>query len=93
MITQTSGRRVAVVQAYAYAKYLGTLNLKFDDEGELEEASGNPRLLDATISQGKNRIVQIVFMLNVVLTSYSSRTHLGCAYFNFSEVFNEQADD
>ena len=53
MVTQPSGRKVAVVQAYVYTKYLGTLNLKFDDDGELVTASGNPRLLDASVQQGK----------------------------------------
>ncbi len=40
---------VQIVQAYAYGKYLGELNLTFDDAGTVIEASGNPVLVDATI--------------------------------------------
>ena len=38
-----------VVQAYAYSKYLGVLNLTFDDDGNLTAVSGEPLLLDASV--------------------------------------------
>lgn len=41
---------VAVVQAYAYSKYLGNLALTFDDAGNLTAASGAPILLDASVT-------------------------------------------
>jgi len=37
MITQRNGKKVPVVQAYAYTKYLGKLHLIFDSDGNLEE--------------------------------------------------------
>ncbi|WP_323767383.1 bifunctional metallophosphatase/5'-nucleotidase [Marinovum sp.] len=40
---------VQIVQAYAYGKYLGELNVTFDDAGTVTEASGNPILVDAAI--------------------------------------------
>ncbi len=40
---------VAIVQAYAYGKYLGELNVTFDDAGNVTEASGDPVLVDAAI--------------------------------------------
>ncbi|MDO6730731.1 bifunctional metallophosphatase/5'-nucleotidase [Marinovum sp. 2_MG-2023] len=40
---------VQIVQAYAYGKYLGELNVTFDDDGNVTEASGNPVLVDAAI--------------------------------------------
>ena len=36
----------AIVQAYAYGKYLGELNVSFDDDGRLVSAIGEPLLLD-----------------------------------------------
>ena len=36
----------AVVQAYAYGKYLGELKVVFDDEGVVTSATGEPILLD-----------------------------------------------
>ena len=54
MVTQSNGKRVPVVQAYKHTKYLGHLNLTFDDNDKLNESydMGNPILLDHTHSQG-----------------------------------------
>lgn len=41
---------VQIVQAYAYGKYLGELNVTFDDEGMVTEASGNPIVMDASVT-------------------------------------------
>ncbi|KAG8338401.1 hypothetical protein J6590_000064 [Homalodisca vitripennis] len=46
VVTQPSGRKVLVVQAYAFTKYLGRLELTFDDEGDVIHSTGNPILLD-----------------------------------------------
>lgn len=51
MVTQKSGRKVPVVQAYAYTKYLGQLTLDFNSVGEVTKATGNPILLDKTVNQ------------------------------------------
>ncbi|MEP2641148.1 bifunctional metallophosphatase/5'-nucleotidase [Roseobacter sp.] len=40
----------AIVQAYAYGKFLGELNLTFDDAGDIVEAKGEPLLIDATVT-------------------------------------------
>ncbi len=40
---------VPVVQAYAYSKYLGEIELTFDDEGQLISTTGEPILLDASV--------------------------------------------
>ncbi|PNF40457.1 hypothetical protein B7P43_G14344 [Cryptotermes secundus] len=50
-VTQESGRRIPVVQAYAYTKYLGQLSLEFDSQGEVIHAVGNPLLLDHNVEQ------------------------------------------
>ncbi|CUH84745.1 bifunctional metallophosphatase/5'-nucleotidase [Thalassovita mediterranea] len=41
---------VPVVQAYAYSKYLGELNVTFDADGKVTAASGEPMLLDASVT-------------------------------------------
>nr|XP_018897163.1 PREDICTED: protein 5NUC-like [Bemisia tabaci]XP_018897164.1 PREDICTED: protein 5NUC-like [Bemisia tabaci]XP_018897165.1 PREDICTED: protein 5NUC-like [Bemisia tabaci] len=51
MVTQESGKRVPVVQAYGYTKYLGELELDWDDNWNLVRASGNPVLLDDKVPQ------------------------------------------
>ncbi|MCH2163809.1 MAG: 5'-nucleotidase C-terminal domain-containing protein [Marinovum sp.] len=40
----------AVVQAYAYSKYLGHLAVTFDDAGVVASAEGAPMLLDASVA-------------------------------------------
>jgi 5'-nucleotidase len=41
----------AIVQAYAYGRYLGELNVTFDDAGVIAEATGEPVLLDAAVAE------------------------------------------
>lgn len=53
MVNSQDGRKVPVVQAYAFGKYLGYLKVSFDDSGNVQEAKGNPILLDSSIKQGK----------------------------------------
>ncbi|CAH0563373.1 unnamed protein product [Brassicogethes aeneus] len=54
VVTQKSGKKVPVVQAYAYTKYMGVLNVTFNDQGDLVEFYGQPILLDHTIPQDKD---------------------------------------
>ncbi|MCF1710457.1 5'-nucleotidase/apyrase family protein [Tabrizicola sp. J26] len=49
MVKGPEGTDVPVVQAYAYSKYLGHLELTFDDDGKLISAKGGPILLDASV--------------------------------------------
>ncbi len=46
-----NGGRTAVVQAYAFGKYLGRLNVTFDDQGVVQSAVGDPILLDHSIPE------------------------------------------
>jgi 5'-nucleotidase / UDP-sugar diphosphatase len=48
-VSQESGAMVPVVQAYAYSKYLGHLELTFADDGTLKHAGGNTILLDSSV--------------------------------------------
>lgn len=52
MVDSDDGRKVPVVQAYAYGKYLGRLNVTFDEKGNVVEAVGNPILLDSSVPEG-----------------------------------------
>jgi len=52
-VEQSSGRKVPVVQAYTNGKYLGNLQLSFDEDGEVVASSGEPILLDQNIPEGK----------------------------------------
>ncbi|KIN73620.1 bifunctional metallophosphatase/5'-nucleotidase [Sulfitobacter guttiformis] len=52
----------AIVQAYAYGKYLGELNVTFDDEGNLTEATGEPVLIDASVVEDDDTVARIAEM-------------------------------
>ena len=43
------GGRVLVVQAYAYTKYLGKVDLVFSESGDLLDWLGDPILLDSSV--------------------------------------------
>lgn len=49
-VTGPGNALVPVVQAYAYGKYLGHLELTFDDAGNLKHAQGDTILLDASVT-------------------------------------------
>jgi len=53
VVQQSGGRKVLVVQAYAYSKYVGNITVWFDEEGECTDWEGSPILLDASVAEGK----------------------------------------
>lgn len=50
MVQNPSGTDVPIVQAYAYSKYVGEVQVTFDDEGKVISAEGEPHLLDASVT-------------------------------------------
>ncbi|XP_054554988.1 5'-nucleotidase [Talpa occidentalis] len=51
IVTSDDGRKVPVVQAYAFGKYLGYLKVEFDDKGNVVTSHGNPILLNSSIPE------------------------------------------
>ncbi len=49
----------AIVQAYAYGKYLGELNVTFDDAGNVTEAKGEPILIDAAVTEDAETVARV----------------------------------
>lgn len=52
----------AIVQAYAYGKFLGELNVTFNDAGVITEAVGEPIIMDAAVAEDgatKARIAEL----------------------------------
>jgi len=61
----------AIVQAYAYGKYLGELNVTFDDAGVITEASGQPLLMDGAVTEDQptvDRIAELAEPLEAIRT-------------------------
>src|SRR5690606_4102864 len=54
--------KTAIVQAYAYGKLLGELNVTFDDNGEIVEATGEPVLLDNAVAEDEATKARIAEM-------------------------------
>ncbi len=55
--TVTNG--VQIVQAFAFGKYLGELNVTFDDDGNVTAASGEPILLDASVAEDAATVARV----------------------------------
>ena len=50
---------VQIVQAYAYGKFLGELNVTFDDNGNVVEAVGEPLIMDNTVTEDQSALDRI----------------------------------
>ena len=50
---------VPIFTAYAYGKYLGEIDVTFDDDGNVTEISGQPRLLDASVAEDEEAKARI----------------------------------
>jgi 5'-nucleotidase/UDP-sugar diphosphatase len=59
MIDGPDGTPTAIVQAYAYGKFLGELNVTFDDDGVLTEAVGEPIVVDGQIVENPELVSRI----------------------------------
>jgi len=51
--------QTAIVSAYAYGKFLGELNVTFDDEGVVTEATGEPLIMDAAVTEDEATVARI----------------------------------
>lgn len=49
----------AIVQAYAYGKYLGELAVTFNEAGEVVEAVGEPVTVDASIAENEDILARV----------------------------------
>lgn len=49
----------AIVQAYAYGKYLGELSVTFDDDGKVSDASGEPIIIDGQVVESEAVVARI----------------------------------
>ncbi|XP_033859388.3 snake venom 5'-nucleotidase-like isoform X2 [Acipenser ruthenus] len=72
MVDSDDGRKVPVVQAYAFGKYLGYLKVTFNKEGNVVAAKGNPILLDRTITEDKELRAE-VDLWKQKLSNYSAQ--------------------
>jgi len=51
--------KTAIVSAYAYGKFLGELNVTFDDAGEVVSAAGEPRIMDASVVEDAPTLARV----------------------------------
>nr|KAF6506922.1 5'-nucleotidase ecto [Rousettus aegyptiacus] len=72
IVTSDDGRKVPVVQAYAFGKYLGYLKVEFDEKGNVITSHGNPILLNSSIPEDPN-IKADINKWRVKLDNYSSQ--------------------
>ncbi|XP_072264699.1 5'-nucleotidase [Pyxicephalus adspersus] len=72
IVKSDDGRSVPVVQAYAFGKYLGYLNVTFDAQGNVIHSSGNPILLNSSIPEDPT-VLAVVNKLKEQLLSYSTQ--------------------
>lgn len=59
VIHRPDGSKALIVQDYTRAKYLGVLNITFNDQGDVIGFSGNPRLLDSDVDQDPATVAEM----------------------------------
>lgn len=67
----------AIVSAYAYGKFLGELNVTFNDAGEIVEANGEPLIMDAGVAEdaaAKARIAELAKPLDEIRNKIVAET-------------------
>lgn len=52
VVNKANGERTLVVQDYTFGKYLGFLQVQFDNTGKVVSYGGNPILLNNSIAEG-----------------------------------------
>ncbi len=55
----TMVNNTAILSSYAYGKYLGELNVTFDDEGNIVEAVGEPILINGEVAEDADTVARI----------------------------------
>ncbi|XP_010881087.1 5'-nucleotidase isoform X1 [Esox lucius] len=59
IVKSEDGRKVPVVQAFAFGKYLGYLKVTFDESGNVHQSTGNPILLNSSIPQDPQILAEV----------------------------------
>lgn len=59
IVTNPDGQDVPIVQAYAYGKFLGEIDVTWDDDGNLLKAEGEPILLDASVTPDEDFLTRV----------------------------------
>ncbi len=59
IVANPDGQDVPIVQAYAYGKFLGEVDVTWDDDGNLLEAKGEPILLDASVTPDETFLARV----------------------------------
>ena len=79
MVTTPNGGKTAIVSAYAYGKFLGELDVVFDDAGALISATGEPRVMDASVAEDpkiKGRLEQLAEPLEEIRSKVVAGTDM-----------------
>jgi 5'-nucleotidase len=68
-VQSPDGSKVAIVQAYAYGKFLGELNVTWNDDGKVLAATGEPIIMDGAVVEEasvKERIAELARPLDEI---------------------------
>ncbi|KAL3881154.1 hypothetical protein ACJMK2_027612 [Sinanodonta woodiana] len=59
VVVQDGGRKVPIVTAFAWGKYLGRLDVAFDADGTVLNWTGNPILLNSSVEQDNATLLEV----------------------------------
>lgn len=73
-VIQPGGKKVYVVQAYGYTKYLGDLSIDFNNRGDITRIKGTPILVDSSVPKAEDVEMEIQWMLEALNDSVVATT-------------------
>ncbi|MEM7057492.1 MAG: bifunctional metallophosphatase/5'-nucleotidase [Pseudomonadota bacterium] len=79
-VTNPGGGRTAIVHAFAFGKFLGRLDVTFDENGVVTEAIGEPILIDGEVAEDsslKDRIAELAKPLDELRNKVVAETAAG----------------
>lgn len=59
-VVKHGSHQTLVLQAYAFGKYLGLIDLEFDSNGNVHRFEGQPILLDHSVPEGLHLIIPFI---------------------------------
>ncbi|XP_016971902.1 apyrase isoform X1 [Drosophila rhopaloa] len=71
-VVHSSGHRVLIVQASAYARYVGNLIVYFDDNGDVLDFEGNPLYMDQSVPEDET-VLQAMAPWQDVMEPFANR--------------------
>lgn len=75
VVTRADGTKALVVQSYGFGRYMGYVNITYDDEGRIVDASGHSLMLNQSVPEGTVTVPSLLDWYSPVSHTQFHRHH------------------